>query len=190
MPVLASGSYIWSKDTREGAKILTERAREEQPDEITRILSNVERLTYNLSDAEGSLNRALVQVEEFFAVLSSEDGSLQQTLASLNEITRKISEKEGSIGKLLDDNYELYNNIISITERLDSIMGDFEVLSATVADMSPEIKAAVERSNVAMDEAIGLMKTLQSNFFVRAFSSRKVSQPIPVENLEREGGYR
>ena len=76
-----------------------------------------------------------------------------------------------------------------MTEKMNVIMDNFQKLSTTIADASPEIKAAIERSNRTMDEAIGLMKTLQDNFFVKGFSSRKVPAPTPVENVERAGGY-
>ena len=87
------------------------------------------------------------------------------------------------------DNYELYNNIASIMQRLNAIMGDIQTLSSTISETSPEIKAAIERANVTMDEAIGLIRTLQENFFVRGFSSRKEDVVVPLENAEREGGY-
>ncbi|UCB45333.1 MAG: MCE family protein [Spirochaetota bacterium] len=186
---LENGSYIWSQDTEIGADILKERAKEERPDQLTRILGNVERLTYNLSDAEGNLERTLVKVQDLFELLSAEDGSLNRTLKTLDRLTSSIQEQEGSIGKLLYDNYELYNNITSIMKRINAIMADIQTLSGTISETSPEIKAAIERANVTMDEAIGLIRTLQENFFVRGFSSRKEDVVVPLENAEREGGY-
>ena len=189
MPILANGSYIWSVDSDEGARIMEEKQKIEKPDGITRILNNVEQLTYNLSAAEGSLEQTLYKMQVLFDMLSSEEGNLNQTFAHLEEITRSIEEKEGSIGKFMDDDYVLYNNVISMTEKMNVIMENFQVLSTTIADASPEIKAAIERSNRTMDEAIGLIKTLQNNFFVKGFSSKKVQAPTPVDNTERAGGY-
>jgi phospholipid/cholesterol/gamma-HCH transport system substrate-binding protein len=186
---LENGSYIWSEDTEVGADILKERAKEERPDQLTRILGNVERLTYNLSDAEGNLEQALTKVQDFFELLTAEDGSLNRTLKNLDRLTSSIEQQEGSIGKLMYDNYELYNSIASIMERLNAIMGDIQTLSSTISDTSPEIKAAIERANITMDEAIGLIRTLQENFFVKGFSSRKEDVVVPLENAEREGGY-
>jgi ABC-type transporter Mla subunit MlaD len=122
-------------------------------------------------------------------MLTAEDGNLNQTLASLESITKSIEEREGSIGKFMRDDYELYNNVIEITENLNIILEDFQQLSKTMAATSPEIKAAIERSNRTMDEAIGLMKVLNENFFVRGFSSRKEPKPLPIQNAERVGGY-
>jgi phospholipid/cholesterol/gamma-HCH transport system substrate-binding protein len=189
MPVLANGSYIWSVDTEEGARIMKEKEKMERPDELTRIIQNVERLTYNLSTTEGSLEQALYKIYDFFEMLTAEDGNLNQTLASLESITKSIEEREGSIGKFMRDDYELYNNVIEITENLNIILEDFQQLSKTMAATSPEIKAAIERSNRTMDEAIGLMKVLNENFFVRGFSSRKEPEPLPIQNAERVGGY-
>jgi phospholipid/cholesterol/gamma-HCH transport system substrate-binding protein len=186
---LENGSYIWSEDTEIGAEILEERAKEERPDQLTRILGNVERLTYNLSDAEGNLERTLVKVQDLFELLSAEDGSLNRTLKNLDQLTSSIEDQEGSIGKLLYDNYELYDNITSIMSRINAIMEDIQTLSGTISETSPEIKAAIERANVTMDEAIGLIRTLQENFFVRGFSSRQEDVVVPLENAEREGGY-
>lgn len=189
MPVLETGSLIWSKDTEEGNRILKERKREEIPDEITRIINNIELLTYNLSSSEGSLNQTLDLLQEFLARLSSEEGSLNKTLAAIEDITSSISESEGSLGKFMDDNYELYNSVIALMTQLNLIMADFREVSKTVSDSSPEIKAAIERSNIVMDEATGLIMTLQENFFVKGFSSRKESEALPIDNAEREGDY-
>jgi phospholipid/cholesterol/gamma-HCH transport system substrate-binding protein len=186
---LENGSYIWSEDTDEGAKILKVREKEEKQDQLTKILNNVERLTDNLSDTQGNLEQALSKLREFFDMLSDKEGSLSRTLRNLDQMTSSIEGKEGSIGKLLYDNYELYNNIISLMEKLNLIMEDVKELSGTVAETSPEIKAAIEQANMTMDEAIGLIRTLQDNFLVKGFSSGKKDTVVPLENAEREGGY-
>ena len=189
MPVLETGSMIWSVDTEEGNRILMGKKREEKPDEITRIINNVDLLTYNLSSNEGSLNQALDLLKELMANLTSENGSLNKTLTSVEKITSSISDSQGSLGKFMNDNYELYNSVIALMDQLNLIMKDFREVSKTVSDSSPEIKAAIERSNVAMDEATGLMMTLQDNFFVKGFSSRKEAETPPIDNAEREGEY-
>jgi phospholipid/cholesterol/gamma-HCH transport system substrate-binding protein len=190
MPALAKGSYIWSRDTDEGQLILQERQREDQPDEITRILKNVELLTYNLSAADGNLNETLDRIQYFFTMLSSKEGSLNKTLASLENITSSIGDKEGSVGKLLQDDFELYNSTIALMTKLNGIMDDVKTLSAGLSSLSPDIKAAVERSNITMNEAIGLIRTLQDNFFIKAFSPKQEDKPTSIEGAEREGGYR
>ena len=189
MPVLANGSYIWSVDTVEGARIMEEKERLERPDQITRLINNLETLTYTLSAPDGSLQPALYKIDEFFAMLTDEEGSLKHSLASLEAVTKSLQEKQGSVGTLLADDNELYDNIILITEKLNVIMENFQELSGTLAETSPEIKAAIERSNRTMDEAIGLMKTLNENFFVKGFSSRKEPKALPIQNSERVGGY-
>jgi phospholipid/cholesterol/gamma-HCH transport system substrate-binding protein len=189
MPILASGSYVWSEDSEEGARILSLKLVEEVPEQVQRIMNNVELLTYSLSAEEGKLSLTLDQVQDFFVMLSDEDGSLNLMLASLEEITRSIQDKEGSVGKLLNDDLELYMNIIALLENLNIMIANFQELSVALADSSPEIKAAVERSNRTMNEAIGLIKILENNFFVRGFSSRKPPTPVPIEGDVREGGY-
>lgn len=188
-PVLASGSYVWSQDTKEGEIILGEKLKEEKPDQITRIMNNLEQLTYNLSSDEGSLEHSLGKIYAFFDMLTSEEESLNQTLKNLEAITRSLEDNQGSIGKLMNDNYELYNNIIAITENLNATVKNFQTLTKTLSDSSPEIKAAIERSNRTMNEAIGLMKTLKENIFVRGFSPKKEPEAIPIEGSERVGGY-
>ncbi len=189
MPQLANGSYVWSEDTEQGEKILSEKLKGERPDQITRLMNNMEKLTYNLSAEDGSLEPALAKLQDFFTMLTAKDESLPRTLASLEHITRSIEEKQGSIGKLMYDDYELYQNIMELMDNLNKTVSNFEELSATLAEASPEIKAAVARSNRTMNEAIGLIKILKQNFFVRGFSSQKVPQPLPIDSTERDGGY-
>jgi phospholipid/cholesterol/gamma-HCH transport system substrate-binding protein len=189
MPLLANGSYVWSEDTEQGERILAEKLKGERPDQMTRLMNNLEKLTYNLSAEDGSLEPTLAKIQEFFTMLTAKDQSLPQTLASLERITKSIEKKQGSIGKIMYDDYELYNNIVLLLENLNKTVSNFEELSAALSDTSPEIKAAIERSNRTMNEAIGLIQTLKQNFFVRGFSSKKEIAPLPIDSTEREGGY-
>ena len=138
---------------------------------------------------DGSLEPVLAKIQEFFTMLTAEDESLPQTLASVERITESIENKQGSIGKIMYDDYELYQNIILLMENLNKMVSNFEQLSAALSDTSPEIKAAIERSNRTMNEAIGLIQILKQNFFVRGFSSKKEVEPLPIDSTEREGGY-
>jgi ABC-type transporter Mla subunit MlaD len=189
MPVLASGSYVWSDDTEQGQRILAQRQRDEKPDQLQRVLNNVERLTYNLSAPDGSLEPALNRITYFFDKLSSDQEDLQMMLANLERITGSIDVRQGSIGKLMDDDYELYTSLTELMDHLNLMVANLQEFSGTLADSSPEIEEAISRSNRTMNEAIGLIKTLQNNFFVRGFSSRKNQAPLPIEGAEREGGY-
>ena len=189
MQVLANGSFIWSSDTEQGKSIIAEKQKEESPDKITRIMNNIEKLTYNLSAQNGSLNQTLGKITGFFDMLSSREGSLNKSLTSLENIMSSIEDKNNSVGKMLNDNYELYNEVVSMLKKLNETVENFKQLSKSLSDSSPEIKAAIERSNQTMDEAIGLMKTLKENFFIKGFSSYKEKKAPPIEGIEREGEY-
>ncbi len=189
MPVLANGSFIWSSDTEQGKAILVEKEKSEQPDKITRILNNVEKLTYNLSSENGSLNQTLVKIKQFFEMLSAEQGYLNKTLASVESIVSSIQEDKGSVGKLLNDNYEIYNEIVAMLKKLNETIENFKELSKSLSESSPEIKAAIEKSNQTMDEAIGLMKTLRENVLIKGFSTYKEKKAPPIEGIERESEY-
>jgi phospholipid/cholesterol/gamma-HCH transport system substrate-binding protein len=191
MPVLASGSYVWSEDTEEGKRILSERLREDRPEQIQRILDNVEELTYKLSDDDEKLMLTLTQVQKLFGTLAAEDGDLSQTLANVESITGSIEEAEGSIGRLLYDDYEIYNQLAAVMQNMNDITANFEELSIVLADSSPEIKSAMENVNRTMDEAIGVMGTIQNSFWLRS-ASRKTLRELeaqPIEDSVREGGY-
>jgi phospholipid/cholesterol/gamma-HCH transport system substrate-binding protein len=189
LPVLASGSFVWSEDTEQGQSIIAEKLKEEKPEQLQRILNNVEKLTFNLSNEEGSLEPALESIAQFFEKLNSDQENLQMMLANLERITESIDLKSGSIGKFMADDEELYNNVLELTEHLNEMAANFEELSVVVANSSPEIQAAIERSNRIMNETLGLVKMLQNNFFVRAFSSRKGQETAPIGEEQREGGY-
>jgi ABC-type transporter Mla subunit MlaD len=191
MPVLASGSYVWSEDTVEGKRILSERFRYDRPDQIQRILDNVELMTHKLSDDEEDLILTLVKVQKFFDMLSDEEGDLSMMLANLESITESIDNAEGSIGRLIYDDYEIYEQLAAIMENLNSMTTNFDELSEVVADSSPEVKAAMDNVNRTLDEAVGLMNTLQNSVWLRSASKKteKAMQPSPIESDTREGGY-
>jgi len=191
MPVLASGSYVWSEDTVEGKRILSVRLREERPEQIQRILDNVEHMTYKLSDDDEKLMITLVKIQQFFDMLTDEEGDLSQMLANLESITQSIDEAEGSIGRMIYDDYEIYNQVTAIMQNLNDMIANFEELSQVLADSSPEVKSAMENVNRTMDEAMGLMSTLQNSVWLRSASKKteKAMKASPIEGDMREGGY-
>jgi len=189
MPTLANGSFIWSSDTDQGKGIIEKKQKVEAPDQIARIMDNVEKLTYNLSAQNGALTQSLEKIKSFFDMISSKEGSLNKSLESLENIMASIEDKNNSIGKILNDNYELYNHVITMLKDLSDTIENFKQLSKSLSDSSPEIKAAIERSNQTMNEAIGLMKTLKENFLIKGFSSYKEQKAPPIEGIEREGEY-
>jgi len=191
MPVLASGSYVWSEDTVEGKRILSVRLREERPEQIQRILDNVEHMTYKLSDDDEKLMITLVKIQQFFDMLTDEEGDLSQMLANLESITQSIDEAEGSIGRMIYDDYEIYNQVTAIMQNLNDMIANFEELSQVLADSSPEVKSAMENVNRTMDEAMGLMSTLQNSVWLRSASKKteKAMKASPIEGDVREGGY-
>ena len=191
LPVLASGSYVWSEDTEEGKRILSERLRVDRPEQIQRILDNVEEMTYKLSADEEKLMVVLTKAGEFMGMLNDEKGDLNQILDHIEAITKSIVESEGSIGKMLYDEYELYEQITATMGNLSSMTANLDELSQMLADSSPEVKMAMQNVNRAMDNAIGLMHTIQNSVWLRS-ASKKTEQklkPKPIEGDVREGGY-
>jgi len=189
MPTLANGSFIWSSDTEQGKSIIEKKQKVEAPDQIARIMDNVEKLTYNLSAQNGVLTQSLEKIKSFFDMISSKEGSLNKSLESLENIMASIKDKNNSIGKILNDNYELYNQVVKMLTELNETIENFKNLSKSLSDSSPEIKAAIERSNQTMNEAIGLMKTLKENFLIKGFSSYKEKKAPPIVGINREGEY-
>ena len=191
MPVLAGGSYVWSEDTVEGKRILSTRLKEERPEQVQRILDNVELMTYKLSNDDESLMLTLLKIRQFFDMLTSEDGNLNLMLAHIESITRSIDQAEGSIGRLIYDDYEIYEQLDAVMQNLNVMTGNFKELSRVLSDSSPEVKAAMENVNRTMDEAIGLIDTLQSSVWLRGASKKteKAMKPTPIQGELREGGY-
>jgi ABC-type transporter Mla subunit MlaD len=191
MPVLASGSYVWSEDTEEGKRILNDRLRVDRPEQIQRILNNVEEMTYKLSSDEEKLMVMLTKAGEFMDLLNDEEGDLNQILDHIEAITKSIVESEGSIGKMIYDDYEMYEQITATMTNLSSMTENLDELSEMLADSSPEVKTAMQNVNRAMDNAIGLMTTLQNSVWLRSASKKTEQslQPKPIEGDVREGGY-
>ena len=191
MPVLASGSYVWSEDTEEGKRILSERLRVDRPEQIQRILDNVEEMTYKLSADEERLMVVLAKAGDLLDMLNDDEGDLNLILDHIETITQSIVESEGSIGKMIYDDYEMYEQITATMTNLNNMTANLEELSAMLGDSSPEIKMAMQNVNRAMDEAIGLMTTLQNSVWLRG-ASKKMEQRLkakPIEGDVREGGY-
>ena len=191
MPVLASGSYVWSEDTEEGKRILSERLRVDRPEQIQRILDNVEEMTYKLSADEERLMVMLTKAGDFMDLLNNEEGDLNQILDHIEAITNSIVKSEGSIGKMIYDDYEMYEQITATMSNLSSMTANLDELSAMLADSSPEVKMAMQNVNRTMDNAIGLMTTLQNSVWLRS-ASKKTEQRLqakPIEGDVREGGY-
>jgi ABC-type transporter Mla subunit MlaD len=143
------------------------------------------------SDEDEELILTLVKIQQFFDMLSDEEGDLSMMLANLESITDSIDSAEGSIGRLIYDDYEIYEQLAAVMENLNSMTENFDELSEVVADSSPEVKAAMDNVNRTLDEAVGLMNTLQNSVWLRSASKKteRAMQPSPIESDAREGGY-
>lgn len=98
---------------------------------ITQSMNHVASFTKNLSDNNEKVTRMLTNVEQTTANLSKADinGTLEKlktAIANLNSILVKAGSQDGSLGKLLNDK-TLYNNLTNTVRSANILMDDLRL---------------------------------------------------------------
>lgn len=98
---------------------------------LTQSINHVASFTKNLSDNNEKVTRMLTNVEQTTANLSKADinGTLEKlktAIANLNSILVKAGSQEGSLGKLLNDK-TLYNNLTNTVRSANILMDDLRL---------------------------------------------------------------
>jgi phospholipid/cholesterol/gamma-HCH transport system substrate-binding protein len=96
---------------------------ENKKDNIGNIVDNADKLTKQL--AEGDIENTLQEVNAAIKNLKTTLASADSTLDGLSKMMEDANKGEGSLGKLLKDE-SLYNNLNSMSQRIDSLVTDFQ----------------------------------------------------------------
>ncbi len=96
---------------------------EKKSDKIGSIIDNADQLSGQLAEAD--LKKTMNEVNASIASLKSTLTAAEETVNGLNNVIGKINNQEGTLGKLMGDE-KLYNNLNSMTYRLDTLMNDFQ----------------------------------------------------------------
>lgn len=111
--------------------------------------------------------------------LESPQGDLKKTLANLNSATKQVSEalneQKGTMGLLLEKR-ELYDNLLSSTVRLDTVLKGLE-------ESTPDIKDSISEARYNLEEAGKVIRALQKSIFIRGNLEKGVEDP----SLRSEG---
>lgn len=122
-------------------------------EQITQIATNIERLTNNLSDPKGDLNRILGNAQKITTNLSTKKSLLEmavadeESLKSLHEALRKVKDIVASVDKILkkvdqmadktdEQIYGKLGTLPQINNILRDIVGKLEKLNTTVDNIN------------------------------------------------------
>ncbi len=103
----------------------------QQSGAIAQSMNNMASFTKNLTDNNEKINHSLSNVEKVTDNLSKADftGSvekLKSTIANLNSLLEKVGSQEGTLGKLMNDK-TLYNNLTNAVRSANILMDDLRV---------------------------------------------------------------
>jgi len=115
---------------------------------------------------EGSFDNIIKGVNSLITQLASPKGPLIGTLNGLDEMARMLSKPGGTLTTLFGDDNKLYNEIMLVMTTLSTVAKDFNVMSATIRNSSPDIKSMITSAKQGINEANKVMVGLQHYFSV------------------------
>ncbi|KAA3639202.1 MAG: MCE family protein [Bacteroidetes bacterium] len=96
---------------------------EDKKDNIGSIVENADKVTKQLAD--GEIESTLQEVNAAIKNLKATLATADSTLEGLTTVLEGANKGEGSLGKLIKDE-SLYNNLNTMSQRIDSLVADFQ----------------------------------------------------------------
>ena len=213
-PPLESGSFIPSTQIQEGKQLLKQQRVDiaTRGDAITDILNDLPGVLATIGQTVteiGELSRSLDT-----GIRGSGDDALSETIRNARDITANVEEStavlteitldiealtaepaglaatlldpSGSLNTLLNDDDELWNQVMAILAEMETSMAGVSTLANSLAGVSPQLSLTLEETIAALEDARKVMEGLRNNPLLRGGITPENGPVNPGSDLRTE----
>lgn len=151
-------------------------------DIVDRISLLTQQLNNILYDASGKINTILGNTSDITANLQTTTEGLTDTKG----LVTHLLDPKGSIAKLLNDNFELYNQINGILAGVQMTTDELNTFTNYINKSRPQISELLEGSREALEKGKDVLEALSNNPLLRGGITRETEQPTTFRSSREE----
>jgi len=141
----------------------------------------------------GPLAGILTELESTAGQVNSVLGDLQQAAGNINQLTegmteptglaKKLLDPKGSLATILDDENQLYDQIVQSIEELNRIIDELGDFVAFVNTSQPQISGILEKGKVTLDQGRDVLEAVKNNPLLRGGVPEPLRQPTTFQSF-------
>ncbi len=161
-------------------------------------LANVSKTTETLDESINSITKSIDETmrevsalvkdleETFYRDIKKITANLEEMTSDPDGLVTRLIDPKGSIATFLDDNNELYNNIIKTVENVNAIVDDLEKFTEFLTSTTPQIAGILEEGRSALAEGKDVIEALKNNPLLRGGVEEEKKQPTTFSGFRDE----
>jgi phospholipid/cholesterol/gamma-HCH transport system substrate-binding protein len=170
-------------------------------EQVDSTLLSIEKMVDSLNSSitgtgPGPLTGALTELENAAAQIDSVLTEIEITVGNINQLTegltdptglaKKLLDPHGSMATLLDDDNQLYDQILQSLEQLNGIIAELGQFVAFVNDSQPQISGILEKGKETLDQGRDVLEAVKNNPLLRGGVPERLPQPATFQSFRDE----
>jgi phospholipid/cholesterol/gamma-HCH transport system substrate-binding protein len=147
----------------------------EGPGPLSAVLNDLETTTGQINSVLENLDRVVANVEELTGGMTDPTG-----------LVKKLLDPKGTVATILDDDNQLYDEIIQSVEDLNRIIAELGEFVAFRNATQPQISGVLETGRDALDQGKDVLEAVKNNPLLRRGIPEKLEQPTTFQSFRDE----
>jgi phospholipid/cholesterol/gamma-HCH transport system substrate-binding protein len=169
--------------------------------QVDSTLQSIEQMVQSLDDSitgvgPGPLTGVIVELETVAGQINDVLDELEMAATNINTLTegmtdptglaKKLLDPKGSMATLLDDDNELYIQIVKSVEDLNRIIDELGDFVAFVNTTQPQISGILEKGKDTLDQGRDVLEAVKNNPLIRGGVPERLQQPTTFQSFRDE----
>ncbi len=121
------------------------------------------------------LDRVVANVEELTGGMTDPTG-----------LVKKLLDPKGTVATILDDDNQLYDEIVQSVEDLNRIIAELGEFAAFMNTTQPQISGVLEKGRDTLDQGKDVLEAVKNNPLLRGGIPERLEQPTTFQGFRDE----
>ena len=135
-----------------------------------------------LETVAGQINRVLDDLE----LAATNINTLTEGMTDPTGLAKKLLDPKGSVATFLDDDNQLYDQIVKSVEDLNTIIDELGQFMVFVNATQPQISGILEKGKETLDQGRDVLEAVKNNPLIRGGIPEQLQQPTTFQSFRDE----
>jgi phospholipid/cholesterol/gamma-HCH transport system substrate-binding protein len=169
--------------------------------QVDSTLLAIEQTVQSLDDSingvgTGALAGVITELESTAGQINSVLSQLELAAANINQLTegmtdptglaKKLLDPKGSVATFLDDENQLYDQIVKSVEDLNTIIDELGQFVTFINASQPQISGILEKGKATLDQGRDVLEAVKNNPLIRGGVPEPLQQPTTFQSFRDE----